>query len=49
MDESPKQLDFYELLLADDVANLTKVYCNVYKIFNARSVKFTEFPLLERG
>ncbi|KAM3140563.1 hypothetical protein pb186bvf_007375 [Paramecium bursaria] len=49
MDESPKQLDYYEILLADDVANLTKVYCNVYKIFNARSVKFTEFPLLERG
>ncbi|CAK60509.1 unnamed protein product (macronuclear) [Paramecium tetraurelia] len=49
INESQKQLDWYEVVIADLKGNSSKIKCNIFKLFNKRNVQFSTQELTQSG
>ncbi|CAD8054386.1 unnamed protein product [Paramecium sonneborni] len=49
INESQKQLDWYEIVIADLKGNSQKIKCNIFKLFNKRNVQFSSQELTQYG
>ncbi|CAD8142885.1 unnamed protein product [Paramecium octaurelia] len=49
INESQKQLDWYEIVIADLKGNSSKIKCNIFKLFNKRNVQFSTQELTSNG